>query len=150
MDKQRFKLLRYELKTMCTQDQLADLHALCEKSLINNKRIPIPKTFDINQTNSDWLNNEGIPEPIRNTIIRDFVDYWLLDGAKKSEKGWQQAFRRNPVVKRAITNFKHNQNKPANKHQSTEVLAQSLNLQARPGESWDDFNRRVQVASRQH
>lgn len=108
MDKQRFKLLRYELKTMCTQDQLADLHALCEKSLINNKRIPIPKTFDINQTNSDWLNNEGIPEPIRIMIIRDFVDYWLLDGAKKSEKGWQQAFRRNPVVKRAITNFKHN------------------------------------------
>jgi len=110
---------------------------------MKEKKIEIPQDFELNQTNKRYM--EGIPMELSAEIIQDFIDYWTIDGKKRSDRGWQQAFRQNPVIHRKIVNFKHNQNKkPSYPQRNIEQKANELGLQARPGESWDDFNRRVQ------
>lgn len=113
---------------------------------MNDKKITIPLNFQLNDTNRRYM--AGMPQEVAADIIQDFIDYWTIDGKKRSDRGWQQAFRQNPVVHRKIVNFKHNQNKPKQQasypQRSIEQKANELGLQARPGESWDDFNRRIQ------
>jgi len=75
--------------------------------LPENLKISMPPDFKLNETNSAWLNNSHLTDFEKTQVIRDFIDYWILDESKKTLKGWQMAFRKNPVVKRAITNSKH-------------------------------------------
>lgn len=77
-----------------------------EKEKTETIKHPIMKSFELSETNQSWLDSNGIPKQLQEEIVRDFVDYWVLDESKKSDKGWQQAFRRNPVVDRKIKNFK--------------------------------------------
>lgn len=83
-------------------------HKPTKDLLPENLKVSMGDWFELNQTNSDWINDSGIPDVMRAEIFRDFVDYWKLDGGKKTKSGWQMAFRKNPIIKRKLTNFKHN------------------------------------------
>lgn len=72
-----------------------------------NLKTPIPKDFQLNDTNQNWVNNSNLTFIEKSDLIKDFVDYWTLDESKKTLKGWQMAFRKNPIVKRKIVNSKH-------------------------------------------
>ena len=62
-----------------------------------------------NETNKEWIS--CLPLDIQNEVIRDFIDYFVIDGGMRTEKGWQLSFRKNPVVKRRITNYLHGNSK---------------------------------------
>lgn len=83
-------------------------HKLKDQNLLpENLKVSMSSDFKLNETNLAWINNSNLNEVEKQHIIDDFIDYWKLDESKKTEKGWQMAFRKNPIVKRAITNSKH-------------------------------------------
>ncbi len=92
-----------------TQDTLPTTHnTLPSKDMPDNLKAQISNNFLLNDTNNDWLNDSNLSFHEKHDLIKDFIDYWTLDGSKKTEKGWQMAFRKNPIVKRKIVNSKHN------------------------------------------
>lgn len=72
-----------------------------------NLKVPIPHDFKLNETNQKWLDDSNLSSYEKTEIIIDFIDYWKLDESKRTLKGWQQSFRKNPIVKRRIVNSKH-------------------------------------------
>lgn len=77
-----------------------------DKDLPEKLKFSMPDKFFLNVTNLEYLGQ--VPDTVARSIIDDFVDYWKIEGSKKTETGWQQAFRRNPIVKKKITNYLHN------------------------------------------
>lgn len=53
-----------------------------------------------NQTNQSWLNDSGLSEIEQQKVIRDFRDFWR--NAESKRKNWDLAFRKNPIVCRAV------------------------------------------------
>lgn len=92
-----------------------------KKDLSENLKVCIPIDFELNDTNKDWINKTGMPDLLKLEIFDDFCDYWKIDGSKKTPNGWQMAFRKNPIVKRKITNYLHRSGKQdeENKRPST-------------------------------
>lgn len=84
-----------------------------------NLKVLMSDDFVLNETNSKWLESSGMPMLDRQIIVNDFRDYWKLDGSKKTENGWQMAFRRNPIVQRKITNYLHNRGNSNGQNQQT-------------------------------
>jgi len=82
---------------------------LKDKYLSKNLKVCMTDSFTLNDTNKKWINDTGMPNGMKYDLFIDFVDYWKIEGSKKTEIGWQQAFRRNPIVKKKITNYLHNQ-----------------------------------------
>ena len=58
------------------------------------------KDWTPNETNIKWMMDSGLSESEQKTIIRDFVDFWILSKTKR--KNWDLTFRRNPIVNRKI------------------------------------------------
>jgi len=111
-----------ELLADCNQSAMPEAEAEAEteteKDLPENLKVSMPNDWSPNEVNQEWLNSEGIPIKNQTELIRDFIDYWRLDKSKKSDRGWQMAFRKNPIIKRKITNFKHNGGKHETNQQS--------------------------------
>lgn len=78
-----------------------------KKLLPENLKVSMPSDFALNDTNRNWINDSGLTDIEKHEVIKDFIDYWTLDESKKTAKGWQMSFRKNPIVKRKIVNSKH-------------------------------------------
>ena len=91
-----------------------------ENYLSENLKVSIPNDFLPNEVNQKWLVDSGMSQSDQTELIRDFVNYWKLDSSKKTDKGWQMAFRKNPIIKRKITNYKHNGGKHETHQQSNQ------------------------------
>jgi len=101
-----------DLLAACKQVDIVETEAEAykqetETDLPEKLKFSMPDKFFLNVTNHKYI--EQVPDSIARSIIDDFVDYWKIEGSKKTETGWQQAFRRNPIVKKKITNYLHNQ-----------------------------------------
>ena len=86
--------------------------------LPENLKVSMPPDFELNDTNKNFVNDSNLTPTEKHDLVKDFIDYWTLDESKKTDKGWQMAFRRNPIVKRAIVNSKH-RGKNSGSHQQT-------------------------------
>lgn len=75
--------------------------------LPENLKVSMPLDFSLNDTNRNWVNDSELSNTDKHELLKDFIDYWTLDESKKTEKGWQMSFRKNPIVKRKIVNSKH-------------------------------------------
>lgn len=75
--------------------------------LPENLKVFMPPDFELNDTNKNFVNDSNLTPTEKHDLVKDFIDYWTLDESKKTDKGWQMAFRRNPIVKRLIVNSKH-------------------------------------------
>lgn len=111
-------------------------------------KIPVPADFALGETNQKWLTDEGLPEGTQKSILRDFIDYWTLREDKKTPKGWQMTFRKNPVVKSAIAKYKHQLNKPRQNFGRSvsgniEQRAKDVKCPSKPGESYEEWERRI-------
>lgn len=116
---------RWDAKAMRTHSEgnanhkpITNNHKPVDQVLLpENLKAPMPPDFTLNKTNSEWIQN--LPPEKQTEVIKDFIDYWILDESKKTLKGWQMAFRKNPIVKRQITNFNHNAGKQNGNQQQT-------------------------------
>jgi hypothetical protein len=81
--------------------------AEANKEMPENLKVSMPPDFDLNDTNKKWIDDSNLTDDEKTEAVKDFIDYWTLDESKKTNKGWQMAFRRNPIVKRKIVNSKH-------------------------------------------
>lgn len=86
--------------------------------LPENLKVPMAIDFRLNETNMAWLDDSNLTGYEKSEVIKDFIDYWILDESKRTSKGWQQSFRKNPIVKRKIVNSKH-QGVNSGTHQQT-------------------------------
>jgi DNA-binding transcriptional regulator YhcF (GntR family) len=75
--------------------------------LPENLKVSMPPDFQLNDTNRNWINDSELTDIEKRDTVKDFIDYWTLDESKKTAKGWQMSFRKNPIVKRKIVNSKH-------------------------------------------
>jgi uncharacterized protein YdaU (DUF1376 family) len=100
------------LQTDCERNATQDTRHITQDTLPKdqpeNLKVSMHDDFRLNSTNNNWLNDSNLTFQERQDVIKDFIDYWILDESKKTVKGWQMAFRKNPIVKRKIVNSKHN------------------------------------------
>lgn len=101
-----------------TNNNVNNANNVNNKDMPENLKVSMPPDFSLNDTNTNWISDSRLNDFEKLEIINDFVDYWTLDESKKTDKGWQMAFRRNPIVKRAIVNSKH-RGKNSGSHQQT-------------------------------
>ena len=78
-----------------------------EELLPENLKVSMPTDFELNDINKKYANDSNLTPTEKYDMVKDFIDYWVLEGSKKTDKGWQMAFRRNPIIKRKITSSKH-------------------------------------------
>ena len=96
-------ITNYELGTTNHKLPIKD-----QELLPGNIKDSMTVDFRLNDTNMNWLDDSNLTGFDKSEIIKDFIDYWILDESKRTAKGWQQSFRKNPIVKRRIVNSKHN------------------------------------------
>lgn len=68
-----------------------------------------------NETNLKWMSDSGLSESEQKTIIRDFVDFWILSKTKR--KNWDLTFRKNPIVNRKVNTSPKKTNGGTYEHQ---------------------------------
>jgi len=107
-----------------------------------NLKVLMTHDFRPNANNKKWLNDSNIPEHKQNELIRDFIDYWILDKTKRSTNGWQQSFRKNPIIKRAVTNHLHSKvnsneksHRPSTRREHSQELGEHLRNKIRATET---------------
>lgn len=100
--------LQTDCDSNATHYPIPNTHNPLPKDLLpENLKVSMSVDFRLNDTNMNWLDDSNLTGFEKSEIIKDFIDYWILDESKKTPKGWQMAFRKNPIVKRKIVNSKH-------------------------------------------
>lgn len=128
--------LRPECEGNATQDTRHITQDTLPKDQQENLKVSMPNDFMLNETNKKWISDSNLSNTDKNIIIADFVDYWKLDESKKTEKGWQMAFRKNPIVKRAIVNSKHRgKNNGSHQQAPKQSLAERVTANRQQAES---------------
>lgn len=100
--------LRTESEGNATQDTRHTTQDTLPKDQPKNLKVLMSDDFKLNDTNMKWIDDSNLTGFEKSEVIKDFIDYWKLDESKKTIKGWQMSFRKNPIVKRKIVNSKHN------------------------------------------
>jgi hypothetical protein len=69
---------------------------------IEAQAIEIPKDWQPNDVNREWLVESGMTVPDMAKVIGEFVRYWRTTKLRKSPFNWQRTFLSNPMVKKAV------------------------------------------------
>jgi hypothetical protein len=69
---------------------------------IEAQAIYMPKDWQPNDVNREWVTEAGMTLIEITTVIDEFVRYWRSTKIRKSPLNWQRTFASNPHVKRAV------------------------------------------------
>lgn len=117
--------LQTDSESNATRDPLPITRDPLPKDQPENLKVCMQEDFRLNDKNMSWIDDSNLSGFEKSETIKDFIDYWILDESKKTAKGWQMTFRKNPIVKRKIVNSKHKgQNNGSHKQNIKPSLAE--------------------------
>jgi hypothetical protein len=83
----------------------------------------MPADWRPNTVNGEWLTASGMSSEQQDSVITEFVRFERNAELLKSERGWQLAFSRNPIVKRAIAAAKGGRHGPRQERETAYARA---------------------------